>query len=225
MARNDGRIEKGQSLRTAISAKAWNRAQEAADRVLGAQPGIVGGPVGSTTAPYTWVYAKNTSGSAVARWGVMKITGVEVTPTSDGNAAATKQFEQMPVLTCGTTGSEVCVAIDPIDNDKIGRVAVSGTVQVKAADAGKIAGVVLWKNDDWALVRFGGGIRLGRISATWTKGSTATVTQLDQDGSPLSPNVTFDARNWFATVTVSSGTKKVSCAQVGSNWILIAAEC
>jgi hypothetical protein len=40
MARPDGRIEKGQRLSTAISARAWNRAQEAADRVLGAGTGV-----------------------------------------------------------------------------------------------------------------------------------------------------------------------------------------
>lgn len=40
MARADGRIEKGQRLSSAISAKAWNRAQQAADVVLGVQPGF-----------------------------------------------------------------------------------------------------------------------------------------------------------------------------------------
>lgn len=35
MRRKDGRIEPGQSLRGAISARAWNRAQDAADVVLG----------------------------------------------------------------------------------------------------------------------------------------------------------------------------------------------
>jgi len=40
MARPDGRIEKGQRLSSAISARAWNRAQEAADRVLGVTPGF-----------------------------------------------------------------------------------------------------------------------------------------------------------------------------------------
>lgn len=40
MARPDGRIEKGQRLSTAISARAWNRAQEAADRVLGVGAGF-----------------------------------------------------------------------------------------------------------------------------------------------------------------------------------------
>jgi len=42
MPRQDGRIEAGQPLRGAISAKAWNRAQDAADLVLGAHPGAVG---------------------------------------------------------------------------------------------------------------------------------------------------------------------------------------
>lgn len=38
MARADGRLEPGQPLRGAISARAWNRAQDAADVVLGATP-------------------------------------------------------------------------------------------------------------------------------------------------------------------------------------------
>lgn len=40
MAKPDGRIEKGQRLSTAISARAWNRAQDAADVVLGVRPGV-----------------------------------------------------------------------------------------------------------------------------------------------------------------------------------------
>ena len=47
MARPDGRIEKGQRLSSAISARAWNRAQEAADRVLGAAPGVEAGAAAS----------------------------------------------------------------------------------------------------------------------------------------------------------------------------------
>lgn len=68
-------------------------------------------------------------------------------------------------------------------------------------------------------------IRLGTISATWNKGSTATVTQLKPDGSAMATPRTFEAKNWFASVTVTSGTRKVACASVGSQWILIAAEC
>lgn len=48
MARPDGRIEKGQRLGSAISARAWNRAQDAADHVLGVRPGFE-----ATSAPVT----------------------------------------------------------------------------------------------------------------------------------------------------------------------------
>jgi hypothetical protein len=67
--------------------------------------------------------------------------------------------------------------------------------------------------------------RLGRIAATWTKNTTATVTQIKADGTSLSPTVTFQATNYFATVTVASGTKKVLCEFVGDRWLLTAAEC
>jgi len=67
--------------------------------------------------------------------------------------------------------------------------------------------------------------RLGTISATWTKNATATVTQIKADGTTLSPTVTFTATNYFATVTVASGTRKVLCLYVGDRWLLVAAEC
>lgn len=51
MARSDGRIESGQRLTSAISARAWNRAQEAADLVLGRQPAVQGGPVNVLSLP------------------------------------------------------------------------------------------------------------------------------------------------------------------------------
>lgn len=177
MARNDGRIEKGQRLSSAISAKAWNRAQQAADVVLGAQPGAVGDGASYGSAPYQWVYAKNDTGLDLARWGVMAITGVEVTPTSDETAQATKQFQSMPVLTGGTPSTSTtawCVAVEPIKSNSIGRVAVSGVVQVKAsigssshkfarakastsevesADIGEA--LLIWSSSPWALVRLG----------------------------------------------------------------------
>jgi hypothetical protein len=40
MPRQDGRIEPGQKLSKAISARAWNRAQEAADIVMGSRQGF-----------------------------------------------------------------------------------------------------------------------------------------------------------------------------------------
>jgi hypothetical protein len=38
-SRRDGRVEPGQPIKTAFSASAWNRAQDAADIVLGQRPG------------------------------------------------------------------------------------------------------------------------------------------------------------------------------------------
>lgn len=71
----------------------------------------------------------------------------------------------------------------------------------------------------------GSAIRLGTIAATWTKGQEATVTEQNGDGSAAAGDPTFAAVNYFATITVSTGTKRVACALVGSTWILIAAEC
>jgi hypothetical protein len=225
MARNDGRIEPGQKLSTAISARAWNRAQQAADVVLGAGTGASGDGASYSSAPYQWVYAKNVTGSDLARWGVLAITGVEVTPTSDDTADATKQFQSMPVLTGGTPSTSTtawCVAVEPIKSNSIGRVAVSGVVQVKASDLPKAArSAVLWKNSDWALIIINPGTRLGTISAAWNKGSTATVTEQNGDGSEIESAPTFTATNYAANLTVT-GTMRVACALIGSTWVLVA---
>lgn len=60
MARSDGRIEPGQRLSRAISARAWNRAQDAADIVLGTRPSATVSPIdgryhvlGKTSASWT----------------------------------------------------------------------------------------------------------------------------------------------------------------------------
>lgn len=43
MARPDGRVQPGQRLDSAFSARAWNRAQDAADLVLGDRGGLAAG--------------------------------------------------------------------------------------------------------------------------------------------------------------------------------------
>lgn len=68
-------------------------------------------------------------------------------------------------------------------------------------------------------------IRLGTISMTWAKGGTATVTQINGDGTAMAGNPTFTARNHFIDITVTTGTKKVACGLTDATWILIAAEC
>jgi hypothetical protein len=246
MARPDGRIEQGQPLRGAISARAWNRAQDAADLVLGANPGTEGVPGSPVLKPYTWCYAK--ASTTVARWGVLAITGVEITPTSSAGGA-TASFEEMPVLQGGTpsaTTTAWCVAVEPIESGKIGKVAVGGVVQCKVtvdkADDKFVAcastglktgttgeGLILWKESGtgsgkWALVRLAGGggaggIKRGTFSAPWAKGSTKTVTDAVTSGTTYS-----DVKNYFAAVS-GSGTKACAVAYVGTEWILIAAEC
>ena len=212
MGRPDGRIEQGQPLRGAISARAWNRAQEAADLVLGAHAGTEGTQGSVSLKPYTWAYCQTSA--TVARWGVLAITGVAITPTSS-TGGATASFEEMPVLTGGTpsaTTTAWCVAVEPIESGKVGRVAVGGVVQLKAADLGKASGAhVLWKDSTWALIRMQAGVIRGTFSGTWTKGSTTTVTDAVISGA------TYTAKNYIATLSGSA----CLIAYVADEWVLV----
>lgn len=221
MARNDGRLEKGQRLSGAISARAWNRAQDAADRVLGARPGFAADGPGGTSAPYTWVYAKNASGATVNRWGVLAITGVEITPTTS-SGGATAEFEAMPVLTAsaisGNETKERCVAIEPIESNKVGMVAIAGAVQVKAADLDKVVGGrTLWKNSDWALVQLGGvgGLKVGKVAEDWPIMTCKDVTVWSDGGTVCEP-----AEMWPTEVIV--GVLNVSHDVKAGSWVVIA---
>jgi len=213
MPRPDGRLDPGQPLRGAISARAWNRTQDAADLVLGAHAGTEGGAPGSPVLkPYTWAYCQPSV--TVARWGVLAITGVAITPTGS-SGGATASFEEMPVLTGGTpsaTTTAWCVAVEPIESGKIGRVAVGGVVQLKAADLGKASGAhVLWKDSTWALIRMQAGVIRGTFSGTWTKGSTATVTDA------VVSSATYTAKNYIATLSSSA----CLIAYVANEWVLV----
>jgi hypothetical protein len=229
MARPDGRIEKGQRLATAISARAWNRAQEAADRVLGAGTGVEAGASTLTSAPYQSVLARNDTGSDVPRWGVMAIAGFEVSPTSSDSDAPTSQFQEMPIVTGrspSSTASAWCVAVEPIKFSAIGRVAVSGVVQIKTADLPKVArSAVIFKNSHWALIQMHAATRIGTIASSWLKGQTSSVTEQNGDGTAITNAASFSAVNHFADVLVFSGTKRVACTLIGSTWVLVAAEC
>lgn len=212
MARPDGRLEQGQPIRGAISARAWNRAQDAADLVLGAHSGIEGVQGSPVLKPYTWCYCQPSV--TVARWGVLAITGVQITPTSS-SGGATASFEEMPVLTGGTpsaTTTAWCVAVEPIESGKVGRVAVGGVVQCKSADLGKASGAhVLWKDSNWALIRIQAGVIRGTFSGTWTKGSTTTVTDAVISGA------TYTAKNYIATLSGSV----CLIAYVADEWVLV----
>jgi predicted RecA/RadA family phage recombinase len=150
----------------------------------------------------------------VARWGVLAITGVAITPTSSAGDA-TASFEEMPVLTGDAPSASTtawCVAVEPIESGKVGRVAVGGVVQLKAADLGKASGAhVLWKDSNWALIRMQAGVIRGTFSGTWTKGSTTTVTDAVVSGA------TYTAKNYIATLSGSA----CLIAYVADEWVLV----
>lgn len=151
------------------------------NRLLSPNAGFQASSAGEPATPYTWVMAKNNTGSTVPRWGVLAITGMDISPASGANAAS--QYEQMPVVagyTPSDTTTSWCVAVEPIAAGAIGRVAVGGCVQVKvevadsahtfvrcksssselkSTDNGE--GLILWKQGtgsaQWALVRLGNG--------------------------------------------------------------------
>jgi hypothetical protein len=134
MARNDGRIEPGQKLSSAISARAWNRAQQAADVVLGERDQF------ATSAKEYWgraanvIYIRNDSNADVGRCHVLGIAGVVVDPTSSDAAAAA--FVERPVLTgwtpqTGVNDTKFAICIEPIAIGGIGRAAVGGMLAVK----------------------------------------------------------------------------------------------
>lgn len=170
---------------------------------------------------------------------------VGVTPTSDA-------------------GSKFVVTTQSIKAGEVGMAAIDGVVQVKldvVAAGDDFAGVkpgsvghlqtgesgdslILWKEAGtgvkWGLVRIGlaggaGGVKLGKITGTWSKGSTATVYEHSGSGNQLSvptgtsgatAPATFTGINRFATIAASgSNAKWVAAAKIGTAWHLIAAEC
>jgi hypothetical protein len=208
---------------------------------------------------YTPILAKNGTTGTVNRWGVLSVAGVVFTPSgATGNATQQFQDQPVLSGGLPTGGSAFVVAVEPIAAGKIGRVAVAGVVQAKinvvsAGDTFATAkdgdltqltssssgeATILWKESGtgtgkWALVRFGAagaaGIRLGKVSGTWSKGATASVTQWKGDGSaavsgPSGP-LTFTAINRAQTVTGPTGGYWVGCESIDGTWHLEWAEC
>lgn len=150
MSRPDGRIEKGQKLRTAISARAWNRAQDAADIVLGATPGSVAGDSTPIEKASNIVLVYNASGQTIPACGVIGIQfshspGVTypgvIDPTGGRLSDATgddaeqkvknskaKEFFRRPLLygIMPMAGQNFAVALEPILNGTVGRCAAGG---------------------------------------------------------------------------------------------------
>jgi hypothetical protein len=136
--RPDGRVEPGQRISSAFSARAWNRAQDAADVVLGARTGAMAGESVGFERASNIVLVRNDSGETVPWLGVIGFTGVVIDPsggTLDGTNDASKrarEFVSKPVLvgdhpsSVFSVGEKIGIAIEPIGVDKIGRAAIGG---------------------------------------------------------------------------------------------------
>lgn len=208
----------------------------ALNKMMRVNGGAAGGPVAVPEQAKNIILCRNDSGSAVARWGILEISGVVFDPSSGSDAEAT--FTSTPCV-IGVTPTDFTkpfvIAVEPIADGVIGRVAVSGVVQCKldvaneshafartkagstsqmeTADVGNSA--ILWKGSGagggkWSLLRVGGGgggggVRFGEISAAWNKGAVATVTHLFPDGSERDPSQTFSALNQFANIPAPEG--------------------
>ena len=252
MARADGRIQAGQKLTTAISARSWNRALDAADIVLGDRQGFGVDPARATSAPYLHVSARNGSGSLVPRWGILGITGLYVTAAgNNASAEGNAQFQEMPVVNTAMPGTGFFperwgVALEPIANNAFGRLAVTGVVQVKVrvintgdryvrALANNNASVVSGSHGEGMILYMEPGtgdnkwalIRLGvatGVAIVQFEGAWAINTT--KTVTFLGGTDTVVALNRFASVGAAACTTRTGAiTRHGNQWNLIAAQC
>lgn len=235
-----------------IPAAAWNACLDAAEaHRKGAGPPLVNGPQQFRQADI--VLVKNSSGSAVGRFGVLGISGVIFTPS-----AALASFQNQVAFTGVTPTTadhkgKFLVCLDPIADGKVGRAWIAGVcqVQVDVTDAAHQFAEV--KNSDgtklssgssgsarilyspggtgtkWCVVRLGdnagGPVRLGKTTSTWTKGTTATI-DLWESGTPPSETTSSNtlANCVNKMVTVPSGRWVEVALGANGYWYLVWAE-
>lgn len=135
-----GRINPGQRLETAISARAWNRAQDAADVVLGDRGGQAADGTSLGGLANTVIRVRNDSGFSVPMHGVLMLTTPVVSPAggdltkTDQPASQAKEFLRSLLIrgvTPTANASRFCVLLEPLANGAIGRAAVSGVLACK----------------------------------------------------------------------------------------------
>ena len=131
------------------------------------------------------------------RWGVLAITGLEITPTTAKGVSA---FESMPLVTGATPSATTTawgIAVEPIAAGRVGRLAVAGVVQAKTADLSKVGGYqVLWNDATWSLIKIVGGAE----SYTW-----AWVLNTTSSTVPKFGNLRLDRLVNISNVLESSG--------------------
>ena len=252
MAKPDGRVERGQSLRKAISATRWNDLCDAADLVHGRRGGVTAGEAAGGHRPYSYVIARNNTGSVVDHFEA-RLLKVFSAPSEFGDIYYS--LESGGVLTgTETRNFRFGVALEPIQAGKYGKVAFEGIVRCKVTQpANSGAYVVFDKNNDppatvnptghaallqepangdnIALILLGAGnyLAYGKLEDAWPINTTKVVQQwtgVAVDGAEL------EASNFYADLPAGekrllfSGKPQFLGAPLASpEWTLIAAQC
>ena len=140
--RPDGRVEPGQRISSAFSARAWNRAQDAADVVLGARTGAEAGTPAGVERASNIVMVRNDTGNDIGILGVLSVSQTPIFDPSGGTiqgadaaSSAVRQLLSRPVLRgkLWQAGDKdtVLVALEPIAQGAIGRCAAAGAMLLK----------------------------------------------------------------------------------------------
>jgi hypothetical protein len=136
----NGRVNPGQKLTTAFSARAWNRAQDAADIVLGDRGGLAEAAGARTGRALSIIKVYNNSGQTVPIHGVLSLSapfpspaGGQLTGTGVADARARQFHEALTMIGVSPTAnsSRFCVTLEPIAHLSIGRAAVAGVIACK----------------------------------------------------------------------------------------------
>ena len=152
--RPDGRIEKGQRIGSAISARAWNRAQDAADIVLGVAPALEAGPVQGPAAACLTVLVKNDTPNDIPVGGWLTIRHRALNSAAEtflpDNQIAINTPGRTEVVQPVFLGSsylastidselaefDIVVAVEPIKAGAFGRCAFEGIVPARISVTG-----------------------------------------------------------------------------------------
>jgi hypothetical protein len=243
------RVQPGEKL--TIHAAAWNRTMD----VVSPRADFGGAQAADALLNFRVAVRNDTTG-VLDIYSVLKVGTAIITPTGPvgGQLATVPVFSGS--YPDDNTGSGFCILAAPCATGAYAMGAVAGVTPVKLEvldTSHKYARVkkddvtqlqtalagpafILWKQSGtgegkWGYVRLGNDdetFRLGRItggvSGMWVKDTVATIEPIDTDG--YATTGMFTGENWFANVTVPTGSySRVACHRYGPKWFLIAAEC
>jgi len=234
MPRNDGKLEPGQKLNGAITARSWNRMVDAAEIVLGAPQDFSADGVQGPAAPNHTILCRNDSGAAVGRWGVLAITGMVIAP-SGATGAALLSWQTSPAAigvtpatgatgASGATGAATpgyVVAVEPIAAGKLGRTAVAGVVQAKVDVSGASHGFATPKtgSTDVFISATSGPFKIlwkqGTGSGQWALLRIGDGAGATSSGGPIKKGTFAGPWNKNATNTVTSGGTTYTVTNIG----------